>query len=149
MATRRRPGLLLLSPHFRVVWADDLLIEQFGLSHDEVLHSDIRTLLRGPLGRVFAHPERFACAVLGSYADQTYLSGRPCHVLPGETRRERRFEYSSRPIYSGKHAGGRVECYLDVTARSRPREEAERPASSSPKQPRATPQSPAPSSAAV
>lgn len=115
MPTPSQPGLFLLSPHFRIVWANERALTYFGWGRRDVLHRDMRALLRNSMQPVLERPDRFACALLASYADHRHLSERTCHVLPGEQRQERRLEYASRPIHQGKHTGGRVEHYLDVT----------------------------------
>jgi PAS domain-containing protein len=119
-------GLLLLSRHLRVLWANRLMAEYFGVPRDELARGHARTLVQGAIGNAIERPDRFAKALLGGYADRRHLAGLTCHVLPGAGRPERWLEYSSRPICGGKRAGQRLECFLDVTGERAPGERARR-----------------------
>ena len=119
MRAQTELGLFLLNRHLKVVWVSEPLVRYFQIPRGEILHHDIRLLLRETLGDAFMQPERFINTVLESYNDGTYVSELTCQTRSAAEREERWLEYTSRPLYGGKHAGGRIECYLDITGERR------------------------------
>jgi len=121
-------AVVVLDDAFEVVWADATFGRYFDVDPDRLVGRDKREVIPHLKGR-FADPDRFARRVLATYEDNTYVETFTCHVTPAEGREERWLEHWSKPIRSGQYAGGRIECYADVTDRiqsAEAREEAER-----------------------
>ncbi|SDQ56027.1 PAS domain S-box protein [Halopelagius longus] len=112
-------GVFVLNDDFEVVWANEGVERYFGLDCETVVGRDKRRLLDEEILDAVADPETFAETVLSTYEDNTYAEEFECRVTPGEGRAERWLEHRSRPIESGRFAGGRVEHYYDVTESKR------------------------------
>ncbi len=110
-------GIFILNADFRVIWMNNAMERYFGLSRDEIVGSNKRELIHGKIKHIFEDPEEFADKVLATYENNTYSERFECHVLAGDSRRERWLEHRSMPIRSGPHAGGRIEHYYDITER--------------------------------
>jgi PAS domain-containing protein len=112
-------GLVVLDARFRVVWSNDAFSRYVGMTSEELIDRDMRTLVRERLRHVFAESDHFAEQVISSYDTNHYIKRLECHVLPEGARAGRRLEHGSRPITTGRYKGGRVDHYVDVGARAR------------------------------
>lgn len=112
-------GVFVLNDDFDVVWANEGVERYFGLDCETVAGCDKRRLLDEEILDAVADPDAFAETVLSTYEDNTYAEEFECRVTPGEGRAERWLEHRSRPIESGRFAGGRVEHYYDITESKR------------------------------
>jgi PAS domain S-box-containing protein len=112
-------GMLVIDANFHVVYVNDAFELFVGLDRSEVVGHDMRELIPRTLEHVFADPERFASRVLAAYDDNSYIENFECHVSAQGDRPERWLEHWSRPISSGRFAGGRVDHYIDISARIR------------------------------
>ena len=122
-------GVFVLDDAFDVVWIDETTEEYFGIDRNEVIGRDKRTLIEETIGDRMADPETFAETVCATYDDNTYVEQFECRITAGEGRKGRWLEHRSKPIESGRYAGGRIELYYDVTDRKaseRARRESER-----------------------
>ncbi|MFC6826103.1 PAS domain S-box protein [Halopelagius fulvigenes] len=108
-------GVFVLNGDFDVVWASEGVERYFGLDCETVVGRDKRRLLDEEVLDAVADPDSFAETVLSTYEDNTYAEEFECRVTAGERRAERWLEHRSRPIESGRFAGGRVEIYYDIT----------------------------------
>jgi len=108
-------GIFVLDPEFTVEWINETAATYFGLSRADAIGQDKQALIESTIASIFEQPERFAEAVIDTYADNSYVEEFECHVLPGEERAERWLLHQSRPIRSGPLAGGRIEHYTDIT----------------------------------
>ena len=111
-------GVFVLDANFEVVWANDTVERYFGLEDVDVFGRSKRDLIDERIRDVVADPETFAETVLDSYETNVTTRSFECHVTPGD-RPDRWLEHRSKPIESGRYAGGRVELYYDVTERRR------------------------------
>ncbi|SFG01547.1 PAS domain S-box-containing protein [Halopelagius inordinatus] len=112
-------GVFVLNDEFEVVWVNDDIERYFGLDRTAVVGRDKRRLLDEEILDTVANPGEFAETVRSTYDDNTYAEEFECRVTAGEHRPERWLEHRSRPIESGRFAGGRVELYYDVTESKR------------------------------
>ena len=110
-------GVFVLDDQFDVVWIDETVEEYFGIDRREVVGRDKRTLIEERICDRFEDPERFAETVTATYDDNTYVERFECRITAGDGREARWLEHRSRPIESGRYAGGRIELYYDVTDR--------------------------------
>ena len=110
-------GVFVLDDDFRIAWADETIEEYFGLDRETLIGRDKREVIDELVADRLEDPERFAETVRATYDDNTYVERFECHVLAGDGRAERWLEHKSKPIESGRYAGGRIELYDDVTDR--------------------------------
>ncbi|NUC70989.1 PAS domain S-box protein [Haloterrigena sp. SYSU A558-1] len=112
-------GVFLLDDSFDVAWADETAGEYFGFDRDAVIGRDKRELIDETIRHRVADGDAFADTVLATYEDNSYDERFDCRVTAGSDGGERWLEHRSRPIESGRYAGGRIELYYDVTDRHR------------------------------
>ena len=112
-------GIFVLDSEFDVAWVNTTIEQYFGLDREEVIGRDKRSLIEEQITSVVDDDEAFSETVLQTYEDNTYVEQFECRVTAGDDREERWLEHRSRPIESGRYAGGRVELYYDVTDRKR------------------------------
>ncbi len=110
-------GVFVLDDEFDVVWIDETTEEYFGIDRDEVLGRDKSSLIRETIVDRLDDPETFAETVLATYEDNSYVEQFECRITPGPGREGRWLEHRSKPIESGRYAGGRIELYYDITDR--------------------------------
>jgi len=115
-------GTFVLDADFSVVWINDSIAEYFGVDSD-IIGQDKRGLIEGRIKHIFADPDRFADRVIATYDNNTYVERFECHVTPGDGRKDRWLEHWSYPITTGPYAGGRIEHYVDITARKQREQE--------------------------
>ncbi|WP_339102730.1 PAS domain S-box protein [Haloterrigena salinisoli] len=112
-------GVFVLDDSFDVAWADETAGEYFGFDRDAVIGRDKRELVEETIRHRVADGDAFADTVLATYEDNSYDERFDCRVTAGPEGEERWLEHRSRPIDSGRYAGGRIELYYDVTDRHR------------------------------
>ncbi|AGB39312.1 PAS domain S-box protein [Natronococcus occultus] len=112
-------GVFVLDETFDVVWADETVETYFGVDRDELIGRNKRTVIEETIRNRLADPEGFAETVLATYDDNTSVEQFECRITDGPDGKERWLEHRSKPIESGRYAGGRVELYYDVTDRKR------------------------------
>ena len=110
-------GVFVLDDKFEVVWIDETTEEYFGVDRRDVIGQDKRRLIEEHIRDRVADPETFVETVLATYDDNTYVEQFECRITPGADREARWLEHRSKPIESGRYAGGRIELYYDVTNR--------------------------------
>lgn len=118
-------GTFVLDSDCLVVWINDSIEEYFGVDRSTVVGRDKRELLTDEIKHIFADPDRFAEKVLATYDDNSYIEQFECHVLPAGGREDRWLEHRSYPITRGPYTGGRIEHYVDITARKHRQQELE------------------------
>ncbi|RKD97799.1 PAS domain-containing protein [Halopiger aswanensis] len=111
-------GIFVLDADRQVAWANETIEQYFGLERAALLGRDKLRVVEESIRDRTADPEGFRDTVLATY-DGTDRERFECRVTAGEDRDERWLEHRSRPIESGPYAGGRIECYYDVTDRHR------------------------------
>jgi PAS domain S-box-containing protein len=109
----------LLDAAYTVVWADDALGEYFGVETDELVGCDKRRALRDTLKSAVENSDSFEQRLRETYSDNSSVEVFEVHVVPGDGREERWLEHRSKPISSGRYAGGRIEWYTDISDRKR------------------------------
>ncbi len=109
---------------FTLVWADERIGQYFGIDQTALVGRDKREVVDEIKG-AFAEPERFATRVLGADDDNSHTEKFECRVTGGRDREDRWLEHRGKPIRSGAYAGGRIECYTDVTDQRRSVEQLE------------------------
>ena len=112
-------GIFLLDEAFEVAWIDETAERFFGVDRADVVGRDKRRVIEETIRDRLADPDEFAETVLATYEDNSYVERFECRVTAGEDRAERWLEHRSKPIESGRYAGGRVELYYDVSDRKR------------------------------
>ncbi|QRV14109.1 PAS domain S-box protein [Haloterrigena salifodinae] len=112
-------GVFILDDSFDVAWADETAGEYFGFDRDAVIGRDKRELIDETIRHRVDDGDAFADTVLATYEDNSYDERFDCHVTADSDGEERWLEHRSRPIESGRYAGGRIELYYDVTDRHR------------------------------
>lgn len=112
-------GMFVLDENFDVVWINEATERYFGLNREHVVGRDKREHIDESIAAVVENAREFTETVLATYDDNTYVERFECQVAPGEDREQRWLEHRSKPIESGKFAGGRVELYYDITDRKR------------------------------
>ena len=110
-------GVFVLDETFDIAWIDETVERYFGVDRADVIGRDKTTVIEETIRDRFADPEGFAETVLATYDDNTYVERFECRITPGEDREGRWLEHRSKPIESGRYAGGRVELYYDITDR--------------------------------
>ncbi|SDR16059.1 PAS domain S-box protein [Natronobacterium texcoconense] len=110
-------GVFVLDETFDVVWINETIERYFGVDRTEVVGRDKRTLIEESISERFVDSDEFADTVLATYDDNTYVEQFECRITGGDDREERWLEHRSKPIESGRYAGGRIELYYDVTER--------------------------------
>jgi len=115
-------GTFVLDADFSVVWINDSIAEYFGVDSG-IIGQDKRGLIEGRIKHIFADPDRFADRVIATYDDNTYVEQFECRVTPAADREDRWLEHWSYPITTGPYAGGRIEHYVDITARKQREQE--------------------------
>ncbi|WP_394741874.1 PAS domain-containing sensor histidine kinase [Natronococcus roseus] len=122
-------GVFVLDESFDVVWADETVERYFGIERNDVIGRSKRAVIGETIRDRLSDPEGFAETVLATYDDNSSVEQFECRVTPGPGREGRWLEHRSKPIESGRYAGGRVELYYDITDRKesqRARRESER-----------------------
>ena len=114
---RSEVGIFILDSDFSIVWVNKALERYFGLKEKEVVGKNKRRLILEQIRYKFEDPEGFAEKVLATYDNNTYVENFECHMLPGDSRKDRWLEHWSQPIRFGLYAGGRVELYYDINDR--------------------------------
>ncbi|WP_435347311.1 PAS domain S-box protein [Haloarchaeobius sp. HRN-SO-5] len=112
-------GVFVLDEDFDVAWVNDATGRYFGVDRSDLVGRDKRALVEDRIAPTVEESAGFAETVLATYRDNTYPERFECHVTAGEGRTERWLEHRSRPIETGRYAGGRVELYYDVTDQKR------------------------------
>lgn len=114
-------GVLITDEDFDVGWIDGLIEEYFGLDREAVVGRDIRSVVEETLSERIAEPDSFTDSVLTAYDEDAYIDHLECRVnADADTDLEdHRLDYQSKPITSGRYAGGRIELYADSTDRKR------------------------------
>ncbi|MFP8954733.1 PAS domain S-box protein [Natrialbaceae archaeon A-arb3/5] len=110
-------GVFVLDEEFDIVWIDETTEEYFGLDRSDVVGRNKRSLIQETVRDQFDDSETFAETVLATYDDNTYVEQFECRMTPGTDREGRWLEHRSKPIETGRYAGGRVELYYDITDR--------------------------------
>ena len=110
-------GVFVLDENFDVVWIDETIEAYFGIDRAEVIGRGKRTLIEETIRDRLADPQTFVETVFATYDDNSYVEQFECHITAGEGRTERWLEHRSKPIESGRYAGGRIELYYDITDR--------------------------------
>lgn len=113
----------LLDEEYTVVWADETLGRYFGVDADELVGRDKRRAVEERLKEVVENPDQFEKRLLATYDDNTFIEEFPVHVTPGDDREERWLVHRSKPVTSGRFAGGRIEWYTDVSERKQSADE--------------------------
>jgi PAS domain S-box-containing protein len=112
-----RVATLVLDDDFRVVWASAAFEDYFGVKSDTLVGADKRELLRERLSDIVTDPDDFVGRLLDHYDQNACTSSFVCRVDPGGSHRPRWLQHWGLPITRGPLAGGRIEEYVDVTAR--------------------------------
>jgi PAS domain S-box-containing protein len=110
-------GVFVLDETFDVVWIDETVEEYFGVDRAEIVGRSKPAVVEETIRNRLADPDSFVENVLATYEDNSYVEQFECQITPGPDREERWVEHRSKPIESGRYAGGRVELYYDVTDR--------------------------------
>ncbi|WP_436347565.1 PAS domain S-box protein [Natronorubrum sp. FCH18a] len=109
-------GVFVLDDEFDVAWINEATERYFDLERADVLGRDKRRLIDETIRDRVADPNAFADTVTATYVDNDDVERFECHVTADGDREERWLEHRSKPIDSGRYAGGRIELYYDVTA---------------------------------
>ncbi|QLG47448.1 PAS domain-containing sensor histidine kinase [Natrinema halophilum] len=114
-------GVLVLDDALDVRWIDETIEEYLGLDREAVVGRNKRRVIEETLTGMDINPDSFAETVLAAYDDDEYIDHLECRVTgDGDGELEDRWlEYQSKPITSGRYAGGRIELYYDITDRKR------------------------------
>ncbi|WP_255167507.1 PAS domain-containing sensor histidine kinase [Natrononativus amylolyticus] len=111
-------GVFVLDSEFEVAWINETTEEYFDLERTDVLGRNKRRLIDEAIRDVVVEPASFADTVLSTYEDNSHVTRFECRLRP-EGGTERWVEHRSRPITTGRYAGGRIELYYDITERKR------------------------------
>ena len=110
-------AVFVLDESFNVAWIDETTEEYFGIDRTEIIGRDKRTVIQESIKDRFDDPDQFTDMVTATYDDNTYIEQFECYIRPGPDREGRWLEHRSKPIESGRYAGGRIELYYDITDR--------------------------------
>ncbi|WP_306056015.1 PAS domain-containing sensor histidine kinase [Natronococcus wangiae] len=110
-------GVFVLNDEFEVAWADETVEQYFGLDRSAIIGRDKRALVDETIKHKFDDSERVAETVLATYDDNSYVERFECRISADDDRETRWLEHYSKPIESGRYAGGRIELYYDITDR--------------------------------
>ena len=116
-------GVIILDSDFDVAWINETAKRYLGTGGMDVIGRDKRTLVRETIADAMADSDTFVETVLSTYEDNTCAEEFEVRTSFGDDRTDRWLEHRSKPIESGRYAGGRVEFYYDVTERKRVHEE--------------------------
>ncbi|WP_440769768.1 PAS domain S-box protein [Natronorubrum sp. DTA28] len=109
-------GVFVLNDEFDVAWINEATERYFGLDRESVLGRDKHRLIDETIADRLADPDAFTETVTATYADNSAVERFECHVTASGECEERWLEHRSKPIDTGRYAGGRIELYYDVTA---------------------------------
>jgi diguanylate cyclase (GGDEF)-like protein/PAS domain S-box-containing protein len=116
-------GIILLDKDFRIIYVNRALCELLGLRKQELLGNDAREVIREKIKDRFDHPNDFEKRVIDCYSNGNPVEHLICHMKSRDADGETKvLEYSSKPITSGVHKGGRIEVYKDITKEQQTRE---------------------------
>lgn len=115
-------GIVVLDTTLEIAWINETIERYFGINRTELIGQDKQRILDDKIAPTIAEPDEFAETVFATYKNNTYIEEFECHVTPGPNREERWLEHRSKPIESGRYAGGRIELYYDITERKRSKE---------------------------
>lgn len=110
-------GVFVLDESFDIAWINGTIETYFGIDRADVVGRNKPAVIDETIKENFADPETFATNVLATYEDNTYVEEFECRITGGDGREGRWLEHRSKPIESGRYAGGRIELYYDVTQR--------------------------------
>jgi len=110
-------GVFILDDTFDVVWIDETIETYFAVDREDIIGRHKPTVIEETISKRLVDPETFVETVLATYEDNAYVEQFECRTSPGPGRNERWLEHRSKPIESGRYAGGRVELYYDITDR--------------------------------
>jgi PAS domain S-box-containing protein len=112
-------GVFVLDDEFDIAWVDETIERYFGLDRDDLIGRDKRQAVHELVADTVDDPDSFAETVLATYDDNSYIEEFECRITASNDREERWLKHRSKPIESGKYAGGRIELYYDITDRKR------------------------------
>lgn len=104
-------GMLVVDHRNQIVFVNRVLAEYLGMPASAFYGRDLPALLRQLRG-LFVDPLRFESRMLGPGSDgeDRFVF----RIRPGADRSERQIHHWSRPITTGRFAGGRIERFADV-----------------------------------
>lgn len=115
-------GIFILDKNFRVVWANKIIENFFGISREELIGFNKEELIKNKIKHLFENPDSYERVTLNAYHIGDYVENFECHILPSGKRKERYLLHWSNPIRSGSYKGGRIEHYYDITEQKRAEE---------------------------
>jgi PAS domain S-box-containing protein len=108
-------GISIIDGEGRYAWVNHAFEEYLGISRNDILGRDARSMVSQTLKSIFAHPDRFEQQVIRGYDSDRITENFEFYVNYGKKRKERWLEYWSQPIQAGLYAGGRIEHLADIT----------------------------------
>ena len=105
-------GMLVVDDGNRIVFVNDVLAEFLGKPTSEFFGQDLRTLVHEQLDGLIVDPRRFEERLLGSngHSEDRFAF----RTRAREGRGEHQIHHWSRPITTGRFAGGRIERFADL-----------------------------------
>ncbi|WP_323191876.1 PAS domain S-box protein [Halostella sp. PRR32] len=110
-------GVFVLDADFTVAWVNEAASRYFGIDRSDAIGRDKRQLIRESITDAVSNTDEFIDTVLATYDNNTYDETFECRITPGDDGESHWLEHHSKPIESGRYAGGRVEFYYDITDR--------------------------------
>ncbi|MDJ1430494.1 PAS domain S-box protein [Halostagnicola sp. A-GB9-2] len=110
-------GVFVLDEKFDIAWINESVEEYFGVNRADLIGRDKSAVIQETISNRVADPESFVEIVSTTYDDNSYVEQFECRITPGPGREGRWLEHRSKPIESGRYAGGRIELYYDITDR--------------------------------
>jgi len=110
-------GVFVLDADFTVAWVNEAAERYFGIDRSDAVGRDKRALVRETISDAVEDTEAFVETVFATYENNTYDERFECRIAPGDGRENHWLEHRSKPIKSGRYAGGRLEFYYDITDR--------------------------------
>ena len=107
-------AVFIIDEEDTVTWVNDAVEGYFGFEPEAVLGVERRHVVENRVAPRIEDSETFAERLLSPEGADTDHS--EWQVTAGPDHENRRLEYRSEPIETGALAGGRVECFHDVTA---------------------------------
>lgn len=117
-------GVCLMDAEFRVVWMDSGMTTYLDGPVEPVLGEDMRVLLEKQITPNFEDGDDFSQMVFAAYGSRSDVTGFEVHVGSKSDGGKRWVSYTSTLITCGPFKGGRLDTYLDASARKQREAEA-------------------------
>lgn len=108
-------AVCLSDVHLKIIFVNKHFEEFFGLPKDKVVGKSTSQFFNRSFKKLLENPSNFSNQIKFLYKKEIDKLQLECHLLPGNKREEKWFEYKAKFIEKGPYKGGLIEEYIDTT----------------------------------